>query len=165
MEMVFLNETKLGVKKMATNKMTDVYTPEERKRRQDEIDAIIEKANKAFHDSCFDKEEDEDEYDAGDEWFNRKFPNACCNRCDESLNAKTVRYCGGGGGACETWYCEGCLEEGTYDCEVCVSDEDYEVICVYCKNGLTREELDERTEKGIKSVCFDCIPSGASEKD
>jgi len=27
--------------------------------------------------------------------------------------------CGGHGGLCETWYCEDCYEEGTFDCPLC----------------------------------------------
>jgi len=49
-------------------------------------------------------------------------------------------------------------------------DEDagpYDPICEYCSEVLTKKELDERTEKGIKSVCFDCIPSenGATNEE
>ena len=134
---------------------------------------------------------------AGDEWFDRKFPHASCNRCDKSLTSKSVQYCGGGSGGCETWYCAECLKEGTYDCKACAEEDElfvcirckkegftekdcgssddngfmcekcfdewnrepYQVICEYCKNGLTQKELDERTEQGNKSICFDCIPS------
>ena len=51
-------------------------------------------------------------------------------------------------------------EDGDFTCEECIekAEEDYEVICECCKHGLTREELDERTEKGFNSVCFDCEP-------
>jgi hypothetical protein len=52
------------------------------------------------------------------EWFNNKYPNACCHRCDTKLTGATVVYCGD---ACETWYCSDCHSEGTDDCDVCSS--------------------------------------------
>lgn len=57
--------------------------------------------------------------DGGAEWFDRKYPNCSCFRCEKKLNAKTVRNCGGGGD-CETWYCEDCWNAGTHDCAVCM---------------------------------------------
>ncbi|NBO72464.1 MAG: hypothetical protein EBU66_18065 [Bacteroidetes bacterium] len=51
-------------------------------------------------------------------WFNRKYPNASCHRCDKKLNGDTVVECGGGGD-CQMWYCETCYEQGTDDCPVC----------------------------------------------
>jgi hypothetical protein len=63
------------------------------------------------------KDEDEEET-----WFNEKYPNASCHRCDEKLNGHTVVYCGGHGGACETWYCKDCHNDGTDDC-ACHEDE------------------------------------------
>lgn len=67
-----------------------------------------------FHD---DEEEDDDEVT----WFNENYPDASCHRCSVALDGSTVVYCGGGGGACETWYCAACHEEGTDDCVVCQS--------------------------------------------
>lgn len=61
----------------------------------------------------------EDEEETPEEYFDRKYPNASCHRCNEKLNGETVVFCGGGGGACETWYCQDCHEEGTEDCKVC----------------------------------------------
>ncbi len=73
------------------------------------------------------KETDEstDDSDESDEatWFNTKYPNASCHRCEEKLNGHTVVMCGGRGGACETWYCASCHEDGTDDCG-CESEEE-----------------------------------------
>lgn len=66
---------------------------------------------------CLDEEEEEEE--DGSEWFDDKYPNAACHRCSVKLTGKSVVYCGGGGGACETWYCADCHADGTEDCEVC----------------------------------------------
>ena len=68
-------------------------------------------------------EESDDENDEAT-WFNTKYPNASCHRCEEKLNGHTVVYCGGHGGACETWYCASCHEDGTDDCGVCKSEEE-----------------------------------------
>jgi len=68
-----------------------------------------------FHDD----EDEEEEVDEGEEWFNDKYPNASCLRCDKKVDGSSVVYCGGGGGACETWYCDECYEDGTDDCPVC----------------------------------------------
>jgi len=62
---------------------------------------------------------EEDEESESEEWFDGKYPSATCHRCDIKVNSKTVVYCGGGGGACETWYCIDCHEDGTEDCCVC----------------------------------------------
>ncbi len=71
------------------------------------------------------EEEDyEEEEDDEDDPFDTKYPDASCYRCFTKVNSKTVIFCGGGGGACETWYCKECYEEGTYDCCVCMSDMD-----------------------------------------
>ena len=64
----------------------------------------------------FEEEEDEE---TPEEVFDRKHPNATCHRCESKLTGATVVYCGGGGGAFETWYCAECHEEGTHDCCVC----------------------------------------------
>ena len=77
----------------------------------------------------------------GDEWFDRKYPDACCHRCEEKLSSDTVVMCGGGGGDCETWYCAACHEEGTDDCDVCAAmnnvqiDGDGFVVCKSCGVG------------------------------
>jgi hypothetical protein len=63
-----------------------------------------------------DEEDDEEEEEA---WFNRKYPNASCLRCEAKLYGWSVVYCGGAGGACETWYCSDCFEDGTHDCPCC----------------------------------------------
>jgi hypothetical protein len=57
--------------------------------------------------------------EAEEEAFNSKYPNASCLRCSQTLTGATVVLCGGGGGACETWYCADCHKDGTHDCEVC----------------------------------------------
>jgi hypothetical protein len=67
------------------------------------------------HGHEYEEEEDED----GSAWFDRKYPNASCLRCDGKVSGNSVVYCGGGGGACETWYCADCYEDGTEDCPVC----------------------------------------------
>lgn len=69
-----------------------------------------------------DLEESDDESDEAT-WFNTKYPNASCHRCEEKLNGHTVVMCGGHGGACETWYCASCHEDGTDDCG-CESEEE-----------------------------------------
>jgi len=63
----------------------------------------------------FGDEEDEED------WFNEKYPNATCSMCDKHVDGETVVYCGGAGGACETWFCEDCWEEDC-GCEVCRED-------------------------------------------
>ncbi len=68
------------------------------------------------------KDDDDDDDDDDDEWFDNKYPEASCHRCDKKVDGKTVVYCGGGGGACETWYCSDCHEDGTKDCKVCEQD-------------------------------------------
>jgi hypothetical protein len=81
---------------------------------------------------CCDKplfHEDEDVEDA-ESWFDRKHPDAKCHRCLSKLNINTLVLCGGGGGACETWYCEDCYEEGTHDCYVCQEMEALQEECI-----------------------------------
>jgi hypothetical protein len=78
--------------------------------------------------NVYNKEDEED--DDGEEWFSNKYPDASCRRCGEKLNGNTVVYCGGGGGACETWYCSECHSEGTHDCEVCMEDDHCEMCGV-----------------------------------
>ena len=86
-------------------------------------DDLIESAESSTQESeSEDESEDEDDDDNGEEWFNSKYPDASCHRCEKKLNGETVNYCGGGGGACETWYCEECKSEGTEDCPVCKED-------------------------------------------
>ena len=70
-----------------------------------------------------DAEESDDENDEVT-WFNTKYPNASCHRCEEKLNGHTVVMCGGHGGACETWYCASCHEDGTDDCKCHLEEED-----------------------------------------
>jgi hypothetical protein len=81
--------------------------------------------------SCFyEKGHEEDEPHArwcGGCWreeceaFAEEFPNAKCAGCSTALDREARRLCGGQGGACETWYCADCHEEGTHDCSVCSS--------------------------------------------
>lgn len=68
-----------------------------------------------------DEEEDEESDEEEDEavLFDRKHPKASCLRCKTKVWGATVMLCGGGGGCCETWYCEDCHEAGTADCPVC----------------------------------------------
>jgi len=68
-----------------------------------------------------DEEDDEDEEDEYDKYFDDKYPDANCHRCSKKVTGSTVVMCGGGGGACETWYCEDCHDDGTEDCDVCKS--------------------------------------------
>jgi hypothetical protein len=86
--------------------------------KRDISDAWSDSSSETSSDSESEDEESEDE-ETPDQWFDRKYPNASCRRCDTKLNARTVVMCGGGGGECETWYCEKCHAEGTHDCEVC----------------------------------------------
>ena len=62
---------------------------------------------------------DEEDPEDVDEEFDAKYPNCSCMRCEKPLKSHSVVMCGGGGGACETWYCEECYEDGTHDCPVC----------------------------------------------
>jgi hypothetical protein len=62
---------------------------------------------------CAEEEESEEEV------FDRKYPKASCHRCTTPVTGATVVLCGGAGGACETWYCGDCHEDGTADCLVC----------------------------------------------
>lgn len=74
-----------------------------------------------YIDVKYDVEEDEDDEDDdhdADKWFDRKYPNCSCHRCDKKLDSKSVVFCGGGGD-CETWYCKTCHKKGTVDCPVC----------------------------------------------
>ena len=71
-------------------------------------------------------EEESDEEEAN-EWFDRKHPNASCQRCEKKVTGELVVFCGGGGGACETWYCGECHEEGTHDCPCC-AEEDCDIV-------------------------------------
>ena len=66
-----------------------------------------------------DESESDDEEETSEEFFDRKYPNAKCHRCRDKVTGATVVMCGGGGGACETWYCRHCHDEGTDDCNVC----------------------------------------------
>jgi len=86
----------------------------------------------------------EDEDEEGYEWFDRKYPDATCHRCDTRVQGSTVVECGGGGGACETWYCADCHKNGTDDCPVCADeDEDEEPEPHTCKTcGETMNDVD-----------------------
>ena len=64
--------------------------------------------------------EDWEVVEGEDDWFDGKYPDASCFRCSEKVDGTNVVYCGGGGGACETWYCTECYKDGTHDCNVCV---------------------------------------------
>ena len=71
------------------------------------------------------QEEEEGDEEEPDDWFDRKYPNATCHTCVKKLNGQTVVYCGGGGGACETWYCSDCHERKDsslehLDCPICL---------------------------------------------
>jgi hypothetical protein len=91
-----------------------------------------------MNDSCFkygsmccdkplfhnDKEDEEDEEDE-DNYFDRKYPDAKCHSCETPVSGSDVVYCGGGGGACETWYCFDCSIRT--DCLVCASDKEEEL--------------------------------------
>jgi hypothetical protein len=70
--------------------------------------------DKDGEDSFTDNESD----DEGNEWFDRKYANASCHRCNIKLNGDTVVFCGVDD--CETWYCRKCSDEGTDDCPVCM---------------------------------------------
>jgi len=64
--------------------------------------------------------EESAEYSVNDnheEEFDTKHPNASCHSCDKKVTGATVVFCGGGGGACETWYCDDCPKGK--DCLVC----------------------------------------------
>lgn len=61
--------------------------------------------------------EDSDDEETPDQWFDRKYPNCACHRCEKKLNARTVVFCAGDTyGQCETWFCKDCHAEGTHDC-------------------------------------------------
>ena len=75
----------------------------------------------SFWENIYERSEEERDREA-DEWFDGKYPNCSCLRCEKKLDSKTVRFCGGEN-ACETWYCEECREEGTRDCPCCNNDE------------------------------------------
>ena len=51
-------------------------------------------------------------------------PDATCHRCETKLYSKTLVFCGGGWGECETWYCATCHADGTHDCPVCGDDDE-----------------------------------------
>ena len=65
------------------------------------------------------EESEEEESDDEEAWFDNKYPHACCHRCDKKVDGASVVYCGGAGGACETWYCADCHTAGRHDCCVC----------------------------------------------
>jgi len=111
----------------------------------------------------------------GDEWFDRKYPDATCHRCEEKLDSQTVVMCGGGGGDCETWYCAACHEEGTDDCDVCAAmnnvqiDGDGFVVCKSCGVGggkcsgeCEADEEEECEACGKKDESVDCHLYGNS---
>ena len=87
------------------------------------------------------------------EWFDSKYPNATCFRCEKKVDGESVVYCGGGGGECETWYCADCYEDGTDDCPVCKAmEEDCSEDCYcakingerdYCECSKCKEEEEE----------------------
>jgi len=64
-----------------------------------------------------------EEIETPEEWFDRKYPNCSCFRCDKKLNSQTVVECQHEDG-CETWYCSDCHEEGTHDCPLIDEDEE-----------------------------------------
>ena len=55
---------------------------------------------------------------AEDNWFDEKYPNATCEACGKKVTGATVVTCGGGGGACETWFCSDCWTESGC-CSIC----------------------------------------------
>lgn len=76
-----------------------------------------------FEEYAEESDAEDDSDDEAAQWFNDKYPMAACHRCEKKLNGYTVKYCGGYGGACETWYCAPCKKTGTADCD-CHKDED-----------------------------------------
>jgi hypothetical protein len=85
------------------------------------LSLVSDKMNKTNYPDWFLEKIKDLSQDESDEWFDRKYPDACCHRCEEKLSSDTVVMCGGGGGDCETWYCAACHEEGTDDCDVCAA--------------------------------------------
>jgi len=78
------------------------------------------RGHKCICDACHEEEEiGEEEEETEEEVFDRKYPKASCHRCTTPVTGATVVLCGGAGGACETWYCGDCHEDGTADCGVC----------------------------------------------
>jgi hypothetical protein len=115
--------------------------------------------------NCREPENSDDEEEDEDEWFDRKYPDASCHRCDAKLNGKTVVMCGGGGGECETWYCATCHIGGTHDCLVCDHEEEdkEEFECGKCKKcfhykdeSLEVLETYSDGEVQIDITCADC---------
>lgn len=100
---------------------------------------------------CCDKPMFHDDFDIDeyDNWFDSKYPECACFRCDTKLNSRSVVMCGGNGD-CETWYCNECYDDGTYDCPVCRSMNDEE----------PNDEVLVFTDKGNKEYRYsvrDCL--------
>ena len=104
------------------------------------------------------EKECEDEED-GDEWFDRKYPDASCHRCEKKVVGATVVYCGGGGGACEMWYCSDCHEEVTHDCMVCNDGQDDStiivsgIVCKKCENELPPMTMKQHLNGDFNKEC------------
>jgi hypothetical protein len=58
--------------------------------------------------SCHENEKEEN-------WFDGKYPEANCHRCEKKVKGSTVVYCNHEEG-CETWYCADCHADNTDDC-------------------------------------------------
>ena len=87
----------------------------------------------------YDKTSEEEHQKEADEWFDAKYPNCSCLRCETKLNSKTVKFCSEDYG-CETWYCEECLEEGTRDCPCCNNDENCICYGDGCQQRLVKDK-------------------------
>jgi len=98
---------------------------------EDEMEKNIDLHKKELEER--EEEDSSDEEEDGNKWFDRKYPNATCHRCNEKVDGESVVYCGGGGGACETWYCGDCHADGTEDCDVCREEPPKDGECVYCR--------------------------------
>ena len=62
------------------------------------------------------------------EWFDRKFPDASCSVCEKKLCGRTTVECGGGGGACETWFCGHCHNSREEESCACCREDNEESL-------------------------------------
>jgi hypothetical protein len=109
------------------------------------------------------KDEEEDDETASkaesEDWFDEKYPEAKCHRCDTKVTGSSVVHCGGMGGACETWYCGDCHEEGTQDCACHEEEEVPETGC--CGRHPHKQELyDEEAKNGTCNRCKEAWGTG-----
>jgi hypothetical protein len=149
----FFKQIQVRCEKMATNKMTTedyelaelVMMNHWKSKGLDETFSkeitklVLEQHKSGEYDDISDDEEDEEEEECREEDVTRRE----CYECRETKSCGLYNEN-------HEWRCVDCCGEE--------EEEDYEVICECCKHGLTREELDERTEKGFNSICFDCEP-------